>query len=110
MSLADAAPGLTVAAALPVHSAVTGAGQVMVGAVVSCTRTLLVHALVLPDWSWAEYVSVVVPSGEEAGPLGPVTVVAVQTSLADAAAGVTAAAALPVHPAASGRGVAAGGA
>src|SRR3989442_14882630 len=67
MSLADAAPGLTVAAALPVHSAMTGAGQVMVGAVVSCTRMLLVHELVLPDWSWAEYVSVVVPSGKEAG-------------------------------------------
>src|SRR2546428_10565111 len=70
MSLADAAPGLTVAAALPVHSAATGAGQVIVGVVVSCTRTLLVHELVLPHWPSAEYVRVVVPRGKEAGGKG----------------------------------------
>src|SRR3989442_7108022 len=98
MSLADAAPGLTVAAALPVHSAATGAGQVMVGAVVSCTRTLLVHELVLPHWSSAEYVRVVVPRGKEAGGK-VVTVTGGHVPLAAAVPGVTVAAPVALHSA-----------
>jgi len=86
-----------------VHSATTGGGQLMVGTVVSCTRMLLLHELVLPDRSVARYASVVVPSGKEpAG--GFVTVTGLQTSLADAAPGVTLADAFPVHSATTGAG------
>jgi len=53
-SLADAAGGVTLADALPVHSATTGSGQTISGSVVSTTLTLLEHELALPEASVAE--------------------------------------------------------
>jgi hypothetical protein len=47
-SLAVAFPGSTYAASIPVHSAVTGAGQVMLGFVVSATVMLVVQLLERP--------------------------------------------------------------
>ncbi len=53
MSDANAAPGETNAAWFPVHSAVTGGGQAMVGLMVSNTSICVLHALALFDMSFA---------------------------------------------------------
>lgn len=95
-SVAIAVPGVTLADALPVHSAVTGAGHAMFGGVVSTTVMLLSQDDEWSDSSVATYVVVVVPNGYTPG-LGPVTFVAEQASVAVAAFGVTLAEAFPVH-------------
>ena len=62
-SLAVAAPGLTTALLLPVHSTVTFAGHVIDGFVVSTTVTLVLHDALLFEPSVAVNAMVVVPSG-----------------------------------------------
>ena len=62
-SEALALAGVTDADWLPVHSTCSVAGHEMLGLVVSMTEIELEQLLVFPDESWAEYDTVVVPSG-----------------------------------------------
>jgi len=103
MSLAVAWAGVTEADALPVHSTVIAAGQVIVGGVVSTTMTSLVHEAALFETSFAVYSTTVSPSGYKPA-AGPCTVTGEQTSDANAAPGETNAAWFRVHSTVTGGG------
>ena len=104
VSEATALPGLTIAPANEVASAVIGAGHVMEGGVVSTTVIVVAQELVLPTKSVAVKVSVVVPNGYVAAPDGPVTVTGPAMSDPVAAPGATTAPAKDVASAVMGAG------
>jgi hypothetical protein len=89
MSDALALPGVTNAPPSWSASAVIGAGQAMVGRVVSTTVIVVEQWLVLPDWSIAVYVTLVVPSGKTPAGTPPETTTELPMSDAVALPGVT---------------------